>query len=196
MLFADLTHPSTLAVLLIEAALVGLACAAAFGGALVRPVRLLARGLAAPLVLLGLGFGAGMAIELVTVPLPFVVPDAPLGTYAQMTQLGLLLGIVQFSLTALGAALAFRRPGLGGLLLVLVGSLSLLDEARMGAQDPTLPPASLAFGVLLVVLDLAVGALLLGTWRAGRRPSPTAPTRPSPRGSPGLEGPRPRLHPR
>ena len=167
MLFADFTHPSTIAVLLVEAALFGLAFAAAFLGVIVRPVCWLARALAVVTLVLGLGFAAGAVLELWTSSLPFVLPDAPLGTYAHMTQLGLLVIIAQFSLMAVGAALAFRRPGFGGLLLVLSGVSGLLGEARKRLQDPTLPPDSFIFGVLLVVLVLAVGALVLATWRGG-----------------------------
>ena len=52
-----------------------------------------------------------------------------------MTQLGLLLAIVSLALTAVGSVLAFRRPGIGGLVLVLVGLYGLLEAALK--QDPT-----------------------------------------------------------
>lgn len=172
MLFAELTQPSTIAVLLVEASLLVLAFSAAFLGVLVRPVRWLARGLATVTALIGVGFGAGMLLELLTFSLPFVVPEAPLGTYAQMTQLGLLVGIVSFALTAVGSALAFRRPGIGGLVLVLVGLYGLLEAALK--QDATLPPSNLAFGVQLNLLVLAVGALVLASRPSMRRHSATA----------------------
>jgi hypothetical protein len=113
-----------------------------------------------------------MLLEPLTSRLPFVVPEAPLGTYAQMTQLGPLVGIVAFALTAVGSALAFRRPGIGGLVLVLVGLYGLLETAFK--RDPTLPPSSLAFGVVLNLLVLVVGALVLSSRRSIRPPSATA----------------------
>ena len=160
MLLADV------AVLLLEAFLLVLAFAAAFLGVLVRPVRWLARALAVVTALIGVGFGAGMLLELLTASLPFVVAEAPLGTYAQMTQLGLLVGVVSFALTAVGSVLAFRRPGPGGLVLVLVGLYGLLEAALK--RDPTLPPASLVIGVELNFLVLVVGALVLASWTTTR----------------------------
>jgi hypothetical protein len=168
MLFTDLTDPAAIVALLVAAALFGLAFAAAFPGVLIRPAHWLASGLAAVLLALGLVGAAGMALELWTARLPLTLPDAPLGTYARMTQLGLLLGIAQFGLTAVGAALAFRRPGLGGLILALVGFLNLLEAARTRLQDPTLPQDSFVVGMAFAILVLAVGALALATWRAGR----------------------------
>jgi prolipoprotein diacylglyceryltransferase len=90
-----------------------------------------------------------------------------------MTQLGLLVGIVSFALTAVGSVLAFRRPGTtGGLLLVLVGLYRLLEPAFK--QDPTLPASSLAFGLVLNLLVLVVGALVLAGRRSMGPPSATA----------------------
>ena len=169
MIFAD---PFTVVGLLVEALLLVLALLAAFVRVLVRPVRWIARGLAIITALIGVGFGAGMLLELLTFSLPFVVPGAPLGTYAQMTQLGLFVGIVSFALTAVGSVLAFRRPAIGGLVLVLVGSFGLLEATFK--QDPTLPPSSLAFGVLLNLLVLVVGVLVLASRTSIRRPSLTA----------------------
>jgi hypothetical protein len=165
-MFAD---PFNIVALLVEATLLVLAFSAAFLGVVVRPVRWLARGLAIVTALIGIAFGAGMLLELLTFSLPFVVPDAPLGTYAQMTQLGLLVGIASFVLTVAGSALAFPRPGIGGTVLVLVGLVGLLGAAFK--QDPTLPPSSLAFGVLLNLLVLVVGALVLASWTSMRRSS-------------------------
>ena len=191
MLFTDLTHPSTIAALLVEAALFGLAFAAAFLGVLIRPVRWLARGLAAVTVVLGLGGAAEMAWEMWTFRFPVALPDAPLGTYAQPTMLGLLEGLASFGLIAVGAALAFRRPGLGGLLLVLSGLLSLLDTTRMRLLDPTFPPGGFTTSLVAVVLPvLAAGALLLATRRA-EGCSPTGRW-----GKLVHRGPRRHLHPR
>jgi hypothetical protein len=173
-LFSDLAHPSTIAALLVEAALVGLALVAASGR--------LARGLAAVTLVLGLVGAAGMLLEAWTFPLPVVLPDAVLGTYARPTQLGLLVGAFAFGVVAVGAALAFRRPGLGGLLLLAAGLWDLLDGQRQRLQDPTLPPGSATFGLVAVALPiLAVGALLLATrWAerrgAGRSGRPSTPT--------------------
>jgi hypothetical protein len=136
-----------------------------------------------------------MAWELWTFRFPVVLPDAPLGTYARPTVLGLLMGAFSFGLMAAGAALAFRRPALGGLVLVLSGFYGLLDEMRWRLQDPTLPPDSFTFGVVAVALPvLAAGALVLASWRSERRPSSTAPARSSLWGKLAHHGPRP--HPR
>ena len=167
MLFSELTQPSTIAVSLVDAALFGLALAVA-SGRLVRPVRWLARGLAAMTLVMGLGFAAGMILELATYPLPFARPDAPLGTYADMTQLGLLVGAATLGLAALGSALAFRWRGPGGLLLVAVGICGVLDSLRSLFQDPTLPTDSFVFGLQLNVFILAVGTVVLGLQRAER----------------------------
>ncbi len=180
MFLADFSHPTTIAVLAVEAALLGLAFGAAFMGVLARPVRWLARGLAAVTLVLGVAGAVGMLLEMWTSPLPFVLPDAPLGTYAQMTQLGLLVGSVQFALVGVGAGLAFRRPGLGGLVLVLAGGFSLLDETRRRVQDPTLPVASSTFGIVAVsMVVLVAGALVLAAWRAEHRSPSAARARPS-----------------
>jgi hypothetical protein len=110
MWFSNLTHPSTIVVVLIEAALFGLALAAA-SGRLVRLVGWLARGLAVVTLLVGLAFAAGMILELWMSRLPLVRPDAPLGTYAAMTQLGLLVGALHLGLVAVRSGLAFHWPG-------------------------------------------------------------------------------------
>jgi hypothetical protein len=62
MRFSNFTHPSTIAVLVVEAALFGLALAAAFDR-LVRPVCWLARVLPTITLVLGLAFAAGMVLE-------------------------------------------------------------------------------------------------------------------------------------
>jgi hypothetical protein len=160
-LSAEFTQPLNIAALLVGAFLLVLAFLAAFLGVLVRPVRWLARGLAIVTALIGVGFGAGMLLEFLTFSLPFILPESPLGTYAQMTQLGLLLGIVSFALTAVGSVLTFRRPGIGGLVLVLVGLYGLLEAALK--QEPTLPPSSFVFGVLLNLLVFVVGVLVLAS---------------------------------
>lgn len=180
MSFADFTDPFTVAPLLIEAAVFGLALATAFRAMVAQPVRWLARGVAAITLVLGLGFAIGMGLELWTSNLPFVVPDAPLGTYAQMTQLGLLLDVFTWGLIALGSALAFRRPGLGGLFLVITGLLAVLDQLRDGLQDPSLPRANFVFGLELVIFVPVAGALVLATWWADRtEPRRAPPSRPA-----------------
>jgi hypothetical protein len=180
MWFSNLTHPSTIAVLLVEAVLFGLALAAA-SGRLVRPVRWLARGLAAVTLVLGLAFAAGMILELWMFPLPLVRPEAPLGTYADMTQLGLLVGALHLGLVAVGSALAFRRPRPGGALLLLAGVYGVLDSLRTLVQDSTLPLGSFIVGLLLMLLILAVGALSLSTWRAENGVTPGQPSMSTPR---------------
>jgi hypothetical protein len=171
MLLTDLTltHPFTVVALVIEAGLVGLGLLAGAFDVIVRPVRWLARGLAAVGIALGLLGAADMLSEVRSYDFPLVRPDAPLGTYVQPTTLGLLLGATQFGLLALVAALAFRRPRLSGLLLVGWGVLALADSARVGLQDPTFPPANILFAVIAVGLPaVAVGTLLLGIGQAQR----------------------------
>jgi hypothetical protein len=86
--FTEPSDPSTIAVLLVEVALLGLALAAALG-VLVRPVRWLARCLAAFSVLVALlGFGE-VVWELWTFRYPLILPEAAFGTYAQPTVAGL-----------------------------------------------------------------------------------------------------------
>jgi hypothetical protein len=82
-------------------------------------------------------------------------------------------------LVVVAAILAFRRPGLGGLLFVVYGLQTLLSATRSRLQDPTFPPGNLTMAIVAVALPtLAVGALLLGvSWaehkaaqrRGGRR---------------------------
>ena len=172
-MFADFAQPSTIAFLLIDVALLALAGVAGFRGVLLRPALWIARGLAAITLVLGLAFIVGMVLELWTATLPFVLGDAPLGTYARMTQLGLLLSVFTWALIAIGSAFAFRRPGVGGTLLVVVSLVGLLDELRKGLQDPTLPLPSLTFGVLLMLLVLVAGVLVLAT----RHATPSGPGR-------------------
>src|SRR5690348_14389236 len=88
MSFTNPSDPSTAAVLLIEVALLGLAVAGALG-VLVRPVRWLARCLAALSILVALGGFAEVVWELWTFRYPLVLPEAPFGTYTQPTVVGL-----------------------------------------------------------------------------------------------------------
>lgn len=169
MSFPDITDPSTIATLLVEATLFGLAVAAAFLGVLVQPVRWIARGLAVLCVVYGLIGTAELVWELWTLRPPLVLPDAPFGTYAQPTVLRLL---PLHELLALGGGiLAFRHPGLAGLLLVAIGVLGLATFPLIGgSQDPTAPPGTAAAALVEGVLPwLSVGALLLATRRAERR---------------------------
>ena len=186
MSFADFMDPSTIAPLLIEAVVFGLALAAAFRGVFAQPLRWLARGLAAITIVLGLGFVVGMGLELWNSNLPFVVPDAPLGTYAQMTQLGLMLDMFTWGLIAIGSVLAFRRPRVGGLFLVITGFLAVLDQVRDGVQDSSLPRANFIFGLELAIFVPVVGALVLATWWAARSDPQRA--RLAPRSSPPAVG--------
>jgi hypothetical protein len=90
MWFTDLADPSTIAVLLLEAALFGLAFAAAFFGVLVRAVRWLARSPVALSAMVAVGGLAAPVWEIWTLRPPLVLPDAPFGTYTQPTVLRLL----------------------------------------------------------------------------------------------------------
>lgn len=168
MLVTDFTDPSTIATLLIEAALVGLAFAAAFLGVLVRPVRWIGRGLAVLCVVYGLIATAELALELWTLRPPLVLPDAPFGTYAQPTVLRLLP--LQTLLVLGGGLLAFRRPGLAGLLVLASGVIGLVTLPWIGwSQDPTAPPGTAAAALEGALPWLSLGALLLATWWAERR---------------------------
>lgn len=72
-----------------------------------------------------------------------------------------------------GSAVAFRRPGLGGLVLAIDGLYGVLDSLRSLAQDPSLPVASFVVGLQLTLFILAGAALLLGTWHAAHRSTAT-----------------------
>jgi hypothetical protein len=175
MWFTDPTAPSTLGALLVEAALLGLAGAVAFFGVLVRPARRLALGLAALGGVIGLGVVASAAWEAWTFRYPLVLPNAPAGTYAQPTLVMLLGVLVLGLLLAVAGVLAFRRPGVAGLLFVAAGGQVLVSVLRSRVVDPTFPSGNVGGAVVAVALpSLALGALLLATWwaehREGSRP--------------------------
>jgi hypothetical protein len=171
MWFTDPTAPSTLAALLVEAALLGLAAGAAFFGVLVRPARRLALGLAALGVVVGLAVVASAVWEAWTFRYPLVLPDAPAGTYAQPTLVMLLGVLVTGLLLAVAGVLAFRRPGLAGLLFVAAGAQVVVSVLRSRVVDPTFPPGNVGGAIVAAALPaLAIGALLLATWWAEQRP--------------------------
>jgi hypothetical protein len=185
MWFTDPTAPSTLGVLLLEAALLGLAAAVAFRGVLVRPARRLALGLAALGGLTGLAGMAPAVWEAWTFRYPLVLPGAPAGTYAQPTLVMMLGVLANGLLLAAAGLLAFRRPGVAGLLFVAAGGQVLWSVLRSRAQDPTFPPGNVGAAIVAAALPaLVAGALLLATWWAGRRhgrpsgPGPGAEPRP------------------
>ena len=170
MWFTDPAAPSTLGALLVEAALFGLAVAVASFGVFVRPARRLALGLAALGVVIGLGGVASAVLEAWTFRYPLVLPGAPAGTYAQPTLVMLLGVLANGLLVAVAGVLAFRRPGVAGLLFVAAGGQTLASVLRSRAQDPTFPPGNICGAIVAVALpSLALGALLLATWWAERR---------------------------
>jgi hypothetical protein len=162
MWFTHLTDPYTLAVLPFEGGVFLLALAAGFGR-MVRYARWAAYGLVVLNVVLALIGAAVMLWEICTLRPPLVLPEAPFGTYTQPTVLRLLPLPAPFVL--LGGVLAFRRPGLGGLVFALLGVWGLLNALNvLGVQDLTSPPgASHTILVFDVLPALAAGALLLAT---------------------------------
>ncbi|HEX8966834.1 MAG TPA: hypothetical protein VF937_03075 [Chloroflexota bacterium] len=168
MWFTDLAETSTRVVLVVEATLFGLALVGVFGW-FVGPLRWLARGLAALAVLIGVGTFVELVWEIWTLRPPLALPDAPFGTYLQPTLLRLLP--LEPLLLVVGGVLAFRRPGPGGLLFVVLGVWDLLNVLNVfGIQDAASPPGTA--NVILVgsaLPTLATGALLLSTWWAERR---------------------------
>jgi hypothetical protein len=171
MWFTDPTAPSTLGALLVEAALLGLAGAVAFFGVLVRPARRLALGLAALGGVIGLGVIASAVWEAWTFRYPLVLPNAPAGTYAQPTLVMLLGVLVLGLLLTVAGVLAFRRPGVAGLLFVAAGGQIVLSVLRSRVVDPTFPSGNVVGGAVVAVAlpSLALGALLLATWWAEHR---------------------------
>jgi hypothetical protein len=170
MWFTDLADPSTLAALAVEAALFGLAIAAGVCSLLVRTVRWLAYALAALSVLIGLAGVAEAIWEQWTFGYPLTLPGQPSGTYAQPT-LVMMVGVAVSSLVVVAAGLlAFRRPGLAGLLFAIAGLWTLLSVTRSRLEDPTFPPGNFTGAVVAVVLpSLVLAALLIATWRAEHR---------------------------
>lgn len=170
--------PVAILALLAEVALFAVALAVALVPGLLRPARWLARALALVSLLVGLGGALSAIGEAWAFRYPLTIPGAPFGTYAQPTTLE-MAGLVLESLAVAAAALlAFRRPGLAGLLFVAWGLLAPLAYAL--AADPTRPPGNGTEMMLTVALPaLAVGAVLLATWWAGggrapgRAPSPS-----------------------
>lgn len=166
MWFTDPTDTSTIAVLLVEVALLGLAVAGAMG-ILVRPVRWLARCLAAFSVLVALlGFGE-VVWELWTFRYPLVLPQAPFGTYAQPTVMGLVPLLLPSVVVAIAGLLAFWRPGVAGLLFVASAMTFVPSVVAPGEDFPAGTSSVVLVAYVLPLLD--VGALLLATWWAERR---------------------------
>jgi hypothetical protein len=165
MWFTDLADPSTRAVMIAEVALLGVALGVTFG-VLVRPVRWLARCLAALSVVVALGGFAEVFWELWTFRYPLVLPQAAFGTYTQPTVVGLAPLLLVSLLVAVAGALAFWRPGLAGLLFI-ASALTFLPSVL--APGPTFPAGTSNVVLVAYVLPLLnVGALLLATWWADR----------------------------
>jgi hypothetical protein len=166
MWFTDLADPSTRAVLIVEVALFGLALVVTFG-VLVRPVRWLARCLAALSVVVALGGFTEVVWELWTFRYPLVLPEAAFGTYAQPTVIGLAPLLLVSLVVTVAGVLAFWRPGLAGLLFIASALTFLPSVLAPGATFPAGTSNLVLVAYVLPLLD--VGALLLGTWWADRR---------------------------
>ncbi|HEY1296785.1 MAG TPA: hypothetical protein VGJ60_27215 [Chloroflexota bacterium] len=172
MWFTDPSDPATIAVLLVEAALLVLALAAALG-VLLCPVRWLARCLAASSVLVALaGFGE-VVWEFWIFRYPLVLPEAAFGTYAQPTVVGLALLLLVSVIVAVAGVLAFWRPGLAGLLFVASAMTFVPSVVAPGVDFPAGTSSVVLAAFMLPLLD--VGMLLLATWWAGRRDVPSFP---------------------
>jgi hypothetical protein len=117
-IFTDLTAPTTVAALLLEGLLVVLAVGMLAAPVLVPAGRRLARALAVVGFVWSLGMAVGLLGEAWTSDPPLTVPGAPLGTFTQPTQLGLLAFALAQLFILVGAILPFRRSGLAGLLFL------------------------------------------------------------------------------
>jgi hypothetical protein len=72
--------------------------------------------------------------------------------------------------TGAAGLFAFRRPGLAGMLFVLLGGQTMLSIARSALTDPTFPTGNLTGGTVGVVLPAVVlGMLLISVWWAEKR---------------------------
>ena len=154
------------AFVLVEAALIAAALAAVFTPRLITPVRWLARGMVLVSLVIAIAAGLSAAWEISTYRYPLTLPDAPLGTYARPTTLGVLTVVIAALIVVAGGALSFRRPGPAGLLFVIAGVFSTVTTNK---EDPSAPPGTFKFALIWVALPaLTVGALLLSTWWTGR----------------------------
>ena len=132
-----------------------------------------------------LGFGFAMVMFLgegtpgAWQRMPFIVPGAPFGTYAQNTQLFILTLGAGFGLLFVGAILAFRWQRLaaetliaGGAIHLFLWILMLLDTTRPHDSGP------IVWLILFVLAPFALACLLLIS--SGR-----GPVRPAASGSAG-----------
>jgi hypothetical protein len=89
--------------------------------------------------------------------LPFVVPGAPFGTYAQSTQVGIFTLGSAFALAFVGAVLAFRWESLAAKLLI-AGAAVQIFLCAVSSRDTTRPDG--LKGVLMSLLIFALPPLV------------------------------------
>jgi hypothetical protein len=94
--------------------------------------------------------------------LPFVLPGAPFGSYAQNTQLGILALAGGFALLLAGAILAFRWQRIAARTLIAGGAVHLF-LLRIQQLDPTRPHdhGLIVMTIVFAVAPFALASLLL-----------------------------------
>ncbi|MHB1413681.1 MAG: DUF7670 domain-containing protein [Chloroflexota bacterium] len=124
-------------------------------------IRWLARILAVLGALLFATMIFGQVFELRESPMPFVLDGAPLGTYAQPTQLMLLTYIAANVLFLVGAVLVFPWEATAARVLLAAGVIQILLLAKQ-FLDSTFPRGNLVIAMVIAVLPpLVIGGLLL-----------------------------------
>jgi hypothetical protein len=152
----------TMAVLLVvQAALVGLAVAHARAGVLPRATRWITRAALAGTVVVSIVAIYSAWWEITTFEYAWTLPGKPLGTYETPTALGVLLVGVDSLLFIVAAVLACLRPRLGAAVLAFGALWVALGALRMWMFDPTFPVANLLQAVVVVALPALVVAVLV-----------------------------------
>ncbi len=124
-------------------------------------MRLLTRILAVLGGLLSILIILGVVGELRGLQQPFVLDEAPFGTYAQPTQLSLLTFGAAEALFLVGAALTFRWEAAAARILLLAGGVQIVGLIPR-LLDSTFPRMNIVQALVLAVLPpLIIGGLLL-----------------------------------